>query len=453
VCTACFYLKDPAVKNTRAPRFILLDSSLFADSTLLMRSSVREAYRLTNYSLLWSDTAGFSKKADSLIAFIEKTNSLGLNPTHYHASEILEHLLKRDSDQRLMAVDVFLTDAYLTLSHDLKNGRVDPSTLAYIDLSSRVDSAGIDFLLKELPSGSLIGSLQNGINDVGRMMMRDSLAKILRAGIRDSINEETMNKLIVNIERSHLKSPPSERYIDVNIPGYYLRVIEGDSVFLESKVIVGKTTSPTPVLESVVTSFVIYPYWHVPRGIATREILPQIQKDSLYLSAHNYEILDIDGNVVDPETVSWQNLNANNFPYLLRQREGRENALGIIKFSFDNPYRVYLHDTNGPRLFSREFRALSHGCVRVQKARQLAKYLVKEDSVYITPDDLDQYLALQQRLKIKIPRPVQLYIRYATVEPVKGKLVFYKDIYGKDKELLARLSQSRLSRRKLSGLI
>jgi L,D-transpeptidase YcbB len=443
-CAGCFYLKEPSSATNNAPKIVTLDTSLFADTSLVIPASVREVYRLTNYSLLWSDTSGFTKRADSLIEFIGKVRYCGLIPEHYHVNEITRELLQPDSDQRLIRIDVWLTDGYLALSNDLKNGRIDPKTLELTDIRNKIDSGAIDFLYKHAKVSSVFEPLRKAEPVDGLyLLMKDSLAKLLNTSAADSLALNRINKLTINMERMRWKAVKPDRYIDVNIPGYQLEVIEGDSIFLESKIIVGKPETPTPLLESRITSFLIYPYWHVPRSIATLELLPLIQNDSTYLSKHNYEVLDQGGNVVDPSSIEWTALDADHFPFVLRQREGTDNALGIIKFLFNNRYGVYLHDTNGRRLFSRSMRALSHGCVRVHKARELARYLVRDDSVYVTPDDVDQYLALQQRLQVKIPRAIPLVMRYFTAGKKDGTLVFYDDIYGQDELLRAKLSGSR----------
>jgi murein L,D-transpeptidase YcbB/YkuD len=150
-------------------------------------------------------------------------------------------------------------------------------------------------------------------------------------------------------------------------------------------------------------------------------------------------VIDIDGNVIPDSTIDWSSLTRNNFPYVLRQREGSDNALGIIKFSFANNYGVYLHDTNSRRLFTKTKRALSHGCVRVHKAIALAHYLVKDDHVYVSPEDLDQYLALKQRTEVRILKPIPLFIEYFTCENKGGTIQFYEDIYKKDDVLIKAL--------------
>lgn len=116
--------------------------------------------------------------------------------------------------------------------------------------------------------------------------------------------------------------------------------------------------------------------------------------------------------------------------------------MGIIKFNFNNPYGVYLHDTNSRHLFRRPARAFSHGCVRIDKAVPFAHYLVREDDIYVSPADLDQYLSLQQRLKIDLRKPITLKLEYFTAETVDGATVFHDDIYRKDSVMIHALYHS-----------
>jgi murein L,D-transpeptidase YcbB/YkuD len=178
---------------------------------------------------------------------------------------------------------------------------------------------------------------------------------------------------------------------------------------------------------------------HVPRSISTKEILPQLQADASYLGRNNFEVLNRAGKVVLSDTIQWIRYSPGNFPFVLRQREGSENSMGIIKFVFANNYGVYLHDTNSKRLYSQAKRDLSHGCVRVSKAVAFAHYLVREDDIYVSPEDLDQYLSLQQRLTIELRKPIPVLLEYFTAEVVDGRAVFYDDVYKKDSVMTQRL--------------
>ena len=114
--------------------------------------------------------------------------------------------------------------------------------------------------------------------------------------------------------------------------------------------------------------------------------------------------------------------------------------MGIIKFNFPNKYGVYLHDTNSKRLYELAKRDLSHGCVRVKNAVALAHYLVREDDIYVSPEDLDQYLSLRQRLAIDLRKPIHLKLEYFTAEIRNGQAVFHDDIYKKDSVMLQGLT-------------
>jgi murein L,D-transpeptidase YcbB/YkuD len=211
--------------------------------------------------------------------------------------------------------------------------------------------------------------------------------------------------------------------------------MENNEPVFESKVIVGTSKNETPLLDGLIKSFTLYPYWHVPRKIAVNEILPHIKSDSTYLDAHHYEVINMDGNVLDPLTLDWKTFGTHNFPIIIRQRQGAHNSLGLVKYSFNNPYNVYLHDTNAPRLFNRDKRSLSHGCIRIEKAKDLSYFLVERDSGYVYREDLDQYYQLQKQLDIKLQKPIPLHIRYFTNEYHEGKVLFYDDIYNFDKPI------------------
>ncbi|HUR10918.1 MAG TPA: L,D-transpeptidase family protein, partial [Flavitalea sp.] len=227
--------------------------------------------------------------------------------------------------------------------------------------------------------------------------------------------------------------PPT--YVWVNIPSFYLQLIDSGAVALVSRIIVGNTKTRTPVLNSEISNFVTYPQWTVPYSIIFKEMLPQIQKDTTYLIRQNLIVVDNDDNIIDPDSVNWNVLSKTNFPYLLKQREGDDNSLGVLKFNFRNKYAVYLHDTNARWLFSKTNRALSHGCVRVQEWQKLAHYLVRNDTPRYHPDTLRNWIVRQEKHIVSGFPKVPIFIRYFTCEGKGGKVRFYDDIYGEDKIL------------------
>ncbi|WP_188133633.1 murein L,D-transpeptidase [Chitinophaga sp. CF418] len=242
-------------------------------------------------------------------------------------------------------------------------------------------------------------------------------------------------QVAVNMDRwRKLPDTLPQRFILVNVPGYRMELWDSGTVVLTSKIIVGAPRTRTPMLNSRMTNFIMYPYWRVPFSITIKEMLPAIKRDRAYLAKKSLEIIDRDGNAINPDSVNWDRMSRNYFPYVLRQMDGLENSLGIMKFNFMNKYSVYLHDTNNRGLFSNAYRALSHGCVRVQQWDSLAMYLTKDDARH-PRDSMRMWLANGNKKQIDIQRSVPIYLRYFSAEGREGRIVFHEDIYGEDKVL------------------
>jgi murein L,D-transpeptidase YcbB/YkuD len=228
----------------------------------------------------------------------------------------------------------------------------------------------------------------------------------------------------------------SQEYIMVNIPSFHLDVVNRDSVIFKTSVIVGTPLSQTPTFDARMVNMILYPYWNVPRDISTKELLPKIKRDSSYLANSQYRVLDMSGNVIAPELIDWSIHNVNNFPFMLQQTEGQHNALGIVKFNFVNPYNIYLHDTNAKGLFNEPNRTLSHGCIRVDRALELARLLVSRENRFCSVNDLQRFLKAEKQQQVSLD-PIDLRIRYYTCHPRKdGQVQFYADVYGKNAILI-----------------
>jgi murein L,D-transpeptidase YcbB/YkuD len=229
------------------------------------------------------------------------------------------------------------------------------------------------------------------------------------------------------------------RYVWVNLPGYYMQLREEDSIKIFSKVICGKPATRTPVLTSAISELITYPQWTIPNSIIIKEILPAAKKDPGYFSSKGFSLVNNKGDEVDPFTVEWSKYNKG-IPYKVVQGSGDDNALGILKFNFNNKYAVYLHDTNQRYLFGRTGRSLSHGCVRVQEWEKLAYTIIRYDSVAgkkfsAVKDSLNSWLTRKEKHSISVRNRLPVYIRYFTCEGKENGIVFYDDIYGEDKIL------------------
>lgn len=263
----------------------------------------------------------------------------------------------------------------------------------------------------------------------------------------NSMNEsdvEKFNRIAVTLDK-YKQLPPKmpEKYIWVNIPGYYLELIDADTVALESKVIVGRPETRTPLLTAEISDMITYPTWTVPTSIIVKQYLPRLKNNPNYISKIGLKLLNNKGEVIDPTTVNWSKY-SRGIPYKVMQGSGDNNSLGVIKFNFDNPYAVYLHDTNQRYLFKNASRALSHGCVRVQEWQKLAYYIASNDSIKstrrdslkYTADSIKNWIAKKERHRIDVKNHIPLYIRYFTCAGKSGTINFYEDIYGDDKILI-----------------
>jgi murein L,D-transpeptidase YcbB/YkuD len=251
-------------------------------------------------------------------------------------------------------------------------------------------------------------------------------------------------RLLLTLDRYKLlPDSMGATYISVNLPAFELKVWDNDTVALYSKVICGKPISPTPQLSSAIREIVTMPTWTVPTSIIKKEMLPQLKKNPFYLSKKGLSLYDNNGKKLDPSAVDWTKYKKG-IPYKIRQKSGTGNALGVIKFNFANDHDVYLHDTNERYLFQRKKRALSHGCVRVEKWMELATLIAQKDSLQCTPDvklkynadSIANYIANHKNQRIGIKYPIPIFINYFSVASVDGKLFFYNDIYNDDERLI-----------------
>jgi L,D-transpeptidase YcbB len=241
-----------------------------------------------------------------------------------------------------------------------------------------------------------------------------------------------MLQLSLNYYRWLYSLAASQSVIVVNIPATILRVYRGNHTELQMKLIVGKRSTPTPTLISTVKEVILYPYWHVPYSIATKELLPAIRANPGYIDAGNYQVLNSAGRIMDPYAINWHAVSAGNFPYTIRQSTGCDNALGLIKLNFYNPFGVYLHDTPKKSLFATNERFYSHGCMRMEKPMELGHLVLKNNPKAI--DTLEQKGCLRNQspiyVKADVQMPVVVWYNPAGIGNT-GRLVFYRDVYGK----------------------
>jgi len=260
---------------------------------------------------------------------------------------------------------------------------------------------------------------------------------------REALAQSTEYKyrqIALNLDRLRKENLQAEQFIYVNIPAYQMRIYKKNSIIGNSKVIVGAVKTPTPLVSSKIERIITNSEWQVPRSITLDEILPKLKSDSGYLHRNRLRLVDKNRNTIAYHQVDWNSVSAKTFNLKLMQESGKDNSLGRVKFVFPNPYAVFLHDTPGKRSFSKDVRALSHGCVRVQHPELLAGYLVREFSPQNHDIDVISLINDGIHREIALNNPVDLYIHYITCEADEDlNIFFYKDIYGIDKEELKKL--------------
>jgi murein L,D-transpeptidase YcbB/YkuD len=253
-----------------------------------------------------------------------------------------------------------------------------------------------------------------------------------------------LKRIILSLDRYKLEvdSLPNT-FIWVNLPAFKLEAWDSDSIQFLSKIVCGRPYTPTPLLKSNISEIVLYPTWTVPVSIIKKEILPGLKKNNNYLARKGLHLVDKNGNRVNPINVNWGGF-SKGIPYKVRQSSGERNALGVMKFNFRNAFDVYLHDTNLRSLFKNSNRALSHGCVRVERYDQLAKFVAQfdsskydiKDTLRYTNDSIVNWLAIKKRKRISVKNEMPLFINYITCEVENGEIIFHEDIYENDKKLI-----------------
>ncbi|MDU1876995.1 L,D-transpeptidase [Citrobacter sp.] len=251
--------------------------------------------------------------------------------------------------------------------------------------------------------------------------------------------------LALNIQRLRLLPSDLSTGIMVNIPAYSLVYYQNGNQVLASRVIVGRPDRKTPMMSSALNNVVVNPPWNVPPTLARKDILPKVWNDPGYLERHGYTVIRgwNSKETIDPWQVDWATITASNLPFRFQQAPGARNSLGRYKFNMPSSDAIYLHDTPNHNLFQKDTRALSSGCVRVNKASELANMLLQDagwnDSRI--SDALKQgdtrYVNIRQNI------PVNLYYLTAFVG-ADGRTQYRTDIYNYD--LTARSSAQIVSK-------
>ena len=237
-------------------------------------------------------------------------------------------------------------------------------------------------------------------------------------------------RVLASLDRARAV-PPQGRYVMVDTAGARLYMIEDGRIADSMKVIVGKSdpSTQTPMLASTIYYATLNPYWHVSAEMVRSTIARNVLDQGLsYLSSRGYQVMDNEGAMLDPAKVDWHAVADGRETVRVRQLPGPANSMGRLKIPFPNASDLYLHDTPNKSLFASDDRTLSHGCIRLEDAERLGRWLMGREPQTASRDPEQNVL---------LPSPVPIYVTYLTAQVDNGRLSFVYDIYGRDTQVAA----------------
>ncbi|HRE64957.1 MAG TPA: L,D-transpeptidase family protein [Ferruginibacter sp.] len=402
------------------PSAVVLDSNALKTELMLTAqyltyaktvwAGIDEKQSLALEWLLPRNKISYNQMLDSLLSGKDVLN----NPPVYRQYYMLKEFLIKYRAVEKEDINTIITKLPLIKKGDSTNeiGLIRKKLFLMQDI---VQNNGSNVFDEELENG--VKSFQDrvGLKTTGTIK-KDEL-KELNISIRKRIEN-----ILVNMERSRwvTKDAKGTNYIVVNIPEYKLHIYENDTLAWDMNVVVGKNQSKTVVFNGDIKYVVFAPYWNIPSSILKNEVLPGIKKNKNYLAKHNME---------------WNGGN-------VRQKPGKNNSLGVVKFLFPNSHSIYLHDSPAKSLFNETNRAFSHGCIRVADAKKLAEYLLRKDSTW-SSEKIQNAMNSGSEKYVTLKQTVPVFIVYFTswVGSKSGKLNFRKDIYYRNDRLLKMLIQ------------
>ncbi|HET9398941.1 MAG TPA: L,D-transpeptidase family protein [Sphingomicrobium sp.] len=371
--------------------------------------------------------------AHALIGLLRTAEADGLDPRRYDLDRLQQALAEAEngSFEAVERADRLLSEALVGYVRDLR--RASPADMLWVDPELRpMPTSARDIL----DSFAAAGSQRDFVAQMA--WMNPIYADLRRALVAGEATPEQRALLRLNLDRARALPPPTGRYIIVNASSARLTMHEGGQTVDSMRVVVGKPAQPTPMMAALIRYTSLNPYWNVPPDLTAERIAPNVLKEGLsYLKAKGYQVFadwDEDSDVIDPATVDWEAVAARKSDIRIRQLPGPHNGMGQMKFMFPNTAGVYLHDTPQKELLSEASRMFSGGCVRLEDAPRLARWLYGRA---LTPAGS----APEQRVDLDAQVPV--YITYLTAVPENGRIAYLPDVYGRDHLALARLGASR----------
>lgn len=387
---------------------------------------LRTFYAYASKPLWIAPDGSLDPAAAALLELVQTAEYDGIDPATLNAPQLAEAIHTAEAQRTPASLEA----AELLLSRTLA---------AYVAALRRPSESGMiyehDALRPELPSTYLTldqaakaVSLQEYVS--GMAWMHPLYAPLRRALLSEGGGSAAARQLAVtNLERiRQIPAQPRERHVLVDAASARLWMYEGNRPVDSMRVVVGKPDSQTPSIAGWIRHAIANPYWNVPSDLVRKTIAPgALRGGAAYLKARGYEVLsgwEEDAELLDPKSVDWRAVQRGELDLRVRQRPGASNAMGEMKFEFPNPFGIYLHDTPDKDLLTEEARYFSNGCIRLEDAERLARWLLGGTAAEVSAGP---------EQKIDLARPVPIYVAYLTAHADGGRIALGRDPYGRDK--------------------
>ena len=389
--------------------------------------SVADFYAARHGAPFWL-AAGSGDAARTLVGVLADSKIDGFDPDSYGVSALNDALREAASGNRkaVARADVMLSQAFVAYVSDLRR---DPGfNIVYVDAQLRPRVPAARSILEQAANAPSLDAY------VRNFAWMNSLYGQLRQALVEKhyASEDERQRLELNLERVRALPAGKGRFVMVNAAEQRLYMWEDGKPVDSMVVVVGKPKYPTPLMAAYIRFASLNPYWFVPPDLAAERIAPNVLRRGLkYLDELGYQVLSDwvpDPQIIDPKTIDWKAVAAGKKEVLIRQLPGPHNAMGRMKFMFPNTEGVYLHDNPDRGLFQEASRLYSGGCVRLEDAPRLGRWLFGHDL---------EWEGATTEQPVPLSPPVPVYITYLTAMPNNGSIAFFDDVYGRDKARMA----------------
>ncbi len=389
-------------------------------------SGVEAFYRARGGAPLWfSPRSGAA--AQQLVQLLSTASADRLDPRRYNVRNLARvvQAASRGDPSAVRQAEAMLSTAFVAYVRDLKH---DPGMgVIYVDSALKPTPPSAATILGQAAAAPSLSDY------VQKMSWMNPIYANLRLALASQLylNPQQRHLLALNLERARVLPSGNGRYVIVNAPAARLYMYENGQVVDSMRVVAGRPDpiAQTPMMAAFIRYIALNPYWNSPADITAKKLAPTILKEGrAYFKNRGYELLSDwsdHARVIDPMSIDWRAVAAGRVQARLRQKPGPANSMGKMKFMFPNEQGIWLHDTPEKEKIEDAARLQSNGCVRLEAAPRLARWLFNG-----RPPSAKGARAEQ---KVNLPAPVPIYLTYLTAVPSGTSIVYFDDFYGKDR--------------------